>query len=138
MSNPLRRLKFLPWLPLFQVAALATGLAFVIEILLIEGTRFSPIAQTLEILFQPPLALFVLLAAAAGLGVLATLILERFYQRISINTSVLWALILCVMVMLLARSLLQLPVLFLAPDYMTLMGVLLGVFWQGKAYWQRY
>ncbi|MBD1870785.1 peptide chain release factor 1 [Oculatella sp. FACHB-28] len=136
MSNPLRRLKFLPWLPLFQVAALATGLAFVVEILLIAGTQFSPIAETLEILFQPPLALFVLLAAAVGLGALATLILERFHQRVVINTSVLWALILCVMVMLMARSLLQLPVLFLAPDYMTLMGVLLGVFWQGKAYWR--
>ncbi|MBD1998294.1 peptide chain release factor 1 [Leptolyngbya sp. FACHB-541] len=136
MSNPLRRLKFLPWLPLFQVAALATGLAFVVEILLIAGTQFSPIAETLEILFQPPLALFVLLAAAVGLGALAALILERFHQRVVINTSVLWALILCVMVMLMARSLLQLPVLFLAPDYMTLMGVLLGVFWQGKAYWR--
>lgn len=138
MSNPLRGLKFLPWLTLFQVAALATGLAFVVEILLIVGTQFSPIDQLLELLFQPPLALFVLLAAAVGLGALSILILERFYQRVVINTSVLWALILCVMVMLMARSLLQLPVLFLVPDYMTLMGVLLGVFWQGKAYWQRY
>jgi hypothetical protein len=138
MSNPLRGLKFLPWLTLFQVAALATGLAFVVEILLIVGTQFSPIDQLLELLFQPPLALFVLLAAAVGLGALSILILERFYQRVVINTSVLWALILCVMVMLMARSLLQLPVLFLAPDYTTLMGVLLGVFWQGKAYWQRY
>jgi hypothetical protein len=138
MSNPLRGLKFLPWLTLFQVAALATGLAFVVEILLIVGTQFSPIDQLLELLFQPPLALFVLLAAAVGLGALSILVLERFYQRVVINTSVLWALILCVMVMLMARSLLQLPVLFLAPDYTTLMGVLLGVFWQGKAYWQRY
>jgi hypothetical protein len=138
MSNPLRGLKFLPWLTLFQVAALATGLAFVVEILLIVGTQFSPIDQLLELLFQPPLALFVLLAAAVGLGALSILVLERFYQRVVINTSVLWALILCVMVMLMARSLLQLPVLFLAPDYTTLMGVLLGVFWQGKAYWRRY
>lgn len=138
MSNPLRGLKFLPWLTLFQVAALATGLAFVVEILLIVGTQFPAINQLLELLFQPPLALFVLLAAAVGLGALSMLILERFYQRVVINTSVLWALILCVMVMLMARSLLQLPVLFLAPDYTTLMGVLLGVFWQGKAYWRRY
>lgn len=138
MSNPLRGLKFLPWLTLFQVAALATGLAFVVEILLIVGTQFPAINQLLELLFQPPLALFVLLAAAVGLGALSMLILERFYQRVAINTSVLWALILCVMVMLMARSLLQLPVLFLAPDYTTLMGVLLGVFWQGKAYWRRY
>ncbi|NJL38634.1 MAG: peptide chain release factor 1 [Leptolyngbyaceae cyanobacterium RM2_2_4] len=138
MSNPLRRLKFLPWLPLFQVAALATGLTFVIEILLVEGTQVPSISQLLNILLQPPLGLFMVLAAAVGLGALATFILEHFFQKVVISTPVLWALILCVMVMLWARSLLQFPILFLAPDYTTLMGVLLGVFWQGQAYWRRY
>jgi len=136
MSNPLQRLKFLPWLPLFQVAALATGLTFVVEILLIEGTQIPAVNQSLAILLQPPLALFVLLGAAVGLGALATFILEHFFQKVAISTPVLWALILCVMVMLWARSLLQFPILFLAPDYTTLMGILLGVFWKGQAYWR--
>jgi hypothetical protein len=138
MSNPLRQLKFLPWLPLFQVAALSTFLTFLVEVLLVEGTQFPLTNQLLSILFQPPLILFVLFSAAVGLGALATFILERLYRQVAINTSVLWALILCVMVMLLVRSALRFPFLLITVNYTTLMGVLLGVFWRGRAYWRRY
>ena len=133
MSNPLRRLKFLPWLSLFQVAALSVFLVFVIEVLLLEGARFPLINRLLSTLFQSSLGLFVLLGVAMGLGALAAYILERSYRQIAINAAILWALILCLMVVLLVKSVLPLPALFLSANYTSLMGILLGVFWQGRA-----
>ncbi len=137
MSNPLRQLKFLPWLPLVQVAIFAVATITVLDFLLQIGYVYVPLIRTtLEFLYSPPLNLFMAVAIAAGLGMLAVYLLEILQGRVIINAGVLWALILCVMVALLLNSLLGLPDFLASPDQTSLIGVVLGVFSRGRRYWR--
>lgn len=67
MRNPLQRLKYLPWLILLQVAAIATAIATVLDALFVLGLGLAPVlfnglAPVMPLLF--PLLLF---AAAVGM-----------------------------------------------------------------------
>lgn len=138
MSNPLRQLKFLPWLSLFQVAALAVFLAFVTDVLLaVAYFRIAALQSMLDAALAPPMGMLVALAIAAVVGALAVYLLERLQPNILINAGMLWALVLCVMVVLVIKSLLPLPAFLVGADDTALMGVVVGIFWKGHAYWRR-
>jgi hypothetical protein len=137
MTDPLRRLKYLPWRSLLQVSGIALIIVIVLEFLLALGyTNSSVIRSMLSMLFAPPLGILLILAAAVGVGVLAVYLLERLYQQVRINTASLWALVLCLALVLFVKSLLPLPALLVNLSYIQLMGIVVGVFWKGRPYWQ--
>jgi hypothetical protein len=137
MRNPLQRLKYLPWLQLSLTAFATTLITFVVETVLGVGLTYSPVVQTvLTLLFAPPLGIITLFAIALGIGALAVYWLERVYPRIIINTGVLWALVLCVIVAFFLKSLLPLPVNLVTPSQFVMVGILVGIFWRGRRYWR--
>lgn len=137
MNDPLRRLKQLPWLPLFLVALLTFFWASVLEWLLALGAdNVNLVRNALLMLFAPPLNLLMLIAIAIGIGALAVLFLEIMYPQLMITTGTLWALVLCVFCVGFVRSLLPSPLALLTPSYSMLIGILLGVFLKGKPYWR--
>jgi len=137
MTDPWRRLKFLPWRSLFQVSALVTIIVVVLEFLLALGyTQSTVIRSLLSILFAPSLELLLTFAVALGVGALAVYMLERFYQQVSINTASLWALVLSLAVLFLVKSLLPLPSVLVSLNEVQLIGIILGVFWKGRPYWR--
>lgn len=137
MTNPLRRLKFLPWRSLIQVSALTTILVVVLEFLLTLGYTQSPtIKRTLSFLHAGPLGLLMTFAIAVGVGALAVYLLERFYQQVIINTASLWALVLCLVLFLLLKSLIPLMPILVTLGQIQLIGIILGIFWKGRPYWR--
>lgn len=139
MRNPLQRLKYLPWTQLSLTAFATALLAFVFETVLGIGLKYSPLVQTvLTILFAPPLGLLTIFAIALGVGAVAVYWLERVYPQVVINTAVLWALVLCVIVAIFLKSLLPLPtaINLITPSQFVIVGILVGVFWKGRRYWR--
>ena len=134
----MRRLKFLPWRSLIQVSALVTVIVAVLEFLLLLGYEQSlGIRSALITLNKPPLGVLLPLAIAVGLGALAVYLLERLHQQVSINTGCLWALVLCLAIFLLLKSLVpQIPAILVAFDEVQLLGIIVGVFWKGRPYWR--
>lgn len=136
MNNPLRRLKQLPWLPLFLTALLTLFWATVVELLLRFGyENVLLIQQALEMLFTPPLSIIMGFAIAVGLGALAVTFLEIVYPQLFISTGVLWALLLCLFLLLFVRNLV-IPTILLEASYSMLIGSMLGIFLKGKPYWR--
>lgn len=136
MTDPLRRLQYLPWRSLLQVSGLTVIIVTLLELLLSLGTLHSPlIRNTLSLLFAPPLGILIFVAAAVGVGALGVYLLERFYPQIFINRASLWALIPCLLLFLLLKSLLPIPGL-VNLTYPQLLGIIVGVFWKGRPYWR--
>ena len=136
MSNPLERLKRLPWVPLFHAALLTAIAAVVVEFILALGAQFPEFRALLLMLVQPPLALFTMLAISFGIGVLAVVFLE-YLNRVAINTSNLWAFILCLAIVFLILGLLPVfPIGLFQIGYTQLVVMALGVFFKGRRYWR--
>lgn len=137
MSNPLQRLKYLPWLQLSLTAFATALLTFVFEFLLIVGYQYlPPIQSAIEMLFSPPLSFLIGFALSLGIGALAVFWLETVYPQIVINRGILWALVLCVAVAIGLKSLLPLPVNLIGLNQLLLIGVIVGIFWKGRPYWR--
>jgi hypothetical protein len=137
MNNPLRRLRQLPWVPLFLISLLTLFWASVLELLLGFGSVYVPLVnRALDMLFTPPLNIIMGLAVAVGLGALAVLFLEIVYPQLLINSGVLWALVLCLFLLVVVRSILPIPTTLLEPSYSMLIGSMLGIFLKGKPYWR--
>ncbi|GAB4459616.1 MAG: hypothetical protein OHK0037_05360 [Elainellaceae cyanobacterium] len=136
MSNPLRRIRQLPWLPLFQTAGYAVVGLFAVELVLWWGNSRLPfVARANDLIFSPPLDMLIVLSIAIGVGALAVHLLDQFQRTIFINLGVLWGLIACLVVMVWVRSLSGIPSL-LPPSQVALMGLIIGVFWRGKNHWR--
>ncbi|GAB4159880.1 MAG: hypothetical protein Fur0046_39180 [Cyanobacteria bacterium J069] len=136
MSNPLRRIKQLPWLPLFQTAGYAIVGLFGVELVLWwSSSRLLFVAQANRLIFSPPLDLIIALSIAIGVGALAVHLLDRFQRTIFLNLGILWGLVACLIVMVWVRSLSGIPSL-LPPSQEALMGLIIGVFWRGKNHWR--
>ncbi|MEM9905255.1 MAG: peptide chain release factor 1 [Cyanobacteria bacterium P01_D01_bin.44] len=134
MFDPMRPLKYLPWGPLCQVAGLATVAVGLIERLLISSlNQFNLLALLTSV--------FLLLEALQfglgfGTGALGVIILERWFSRLSVNASVLWALVGCLVLTLWVKTLLPF-IWVIGLDQLSIVGTLLGVFWQGRRHWRR-
>lgn len=136
MTDPLRRLQYLPWRSLLQISGLTFILVTLLELLLSLGTRHSPlIRNTLSLMFLPPLGILIFMAAAVGVGALAVYLWGRYYPQVLINSGSLWALVPCLLLFLLVKSLLPIPGL-VNLTYPQLLGIIVGVFWKGRPYWR--
>lgn len=137
MSNPLRQLKYLPWLQLSLTSIATVLIVFIAEVILALGaTYLPPVQRVVAVLFSPLLGLFITFAIAFGIGALAVYWFETLYSRIVINAGILWALVLCVLVAMVLKSML-LPISLIGFSEIVLAGVLVGIFWKGKRYWRR-
>jgi hypothetical protein len=82
------------------------------------------------------LGLLITFGTAIGVGVIAVYILERFYKQVIINSAILWALVLCLALLFLLKSLIPLTPILIRLDQTQLIGIILGVFWKGRPYWR--
>ena len=137
MSDPMRRLKLLPWRSLLQISTLTTFIVFILELLLVWGfTQSNIIRNTITMLYSPPLGIVMPIAIAVGIGALAVYLCERWLPQVLLNTSSLWALVLCLLLALGLKSLLPLPSLLVNLSESALIGIIIGVFWKGRPYWR--
>ena len=137
MRDPFWRLKLLPWRSLLQVAVLTNLLVIAVELFLTLGyVQFAVVRQAIFLLYRPPLGILIIVALAIGMGAIAVYILERWYQEVIINTSILWALVLCLAVLLLVKSLLLGSSFLGSFDEIQLMAIIVGIFWKGRPYWR--
>lgn len=138
MRNPLYRLKMLPWRSLFQAAVLTGLVVLVLDFVLnVVVSMFPIMGPILGTLFSPPLGILIVFAIAIGVGALSVIFLERI-DRPEINTSSLWALVLCLIIVFLIRSLLPPPVLLIEINYFQVVALAIGVFWRARPYWQSF
>ncbi|MGV0027459.1 hypothetical protein [Phormidesmis priestleyi] len=138
MFDPLRRLKFLPWTALLQVALVAVAIAVAFDVLITQIFVAIPVALgVLTKVLNSPLSLLIELAISVGIGALGVAILERWFQRIPITNASLWALVPCLALWLLLLSFLPIPTALLPEiSIFQLIGTTLGVFWKGRSYWR--
>ncbi|OWY66748.1 peptide chain release factor 1 [cyanobacterium TDX16] len=139
MSNPLRRLKFLPWRSLFLLSSLVTLIVVVIDFLFLVGYDLSPaLARVINLMYSGSLGVLVQFAGVVGVGVLAVYLLEKFFANITANASVLWALVFCLTLCLVVRSFLPVParLVNIYNNETQLIAIVIGVFWKGRPYWR--
>ena len=138
MNDPLRRLKFLPWISLLQISLITVLVAIAFDVLLVQiATAVPVILNLLTKLLNSPIGVLIRLAVPVGIGALAVAILERWFRQVMITNSTLWALVPCVALWLLLKSFVQMPsALFPDLDIISLVGVVAGVFWKGRPYWR--
>ncbi len=134
----MRQLKYLPWGSLVGVAAITILGVWILDYLLLLGfAQPGPLQQVLLVLFNPIWVTLTLALVGVGIGALGVLLLEKLAPQIVIQGSILWALILCLLVGLVLKSLLPLSgLIIVGVDRIQLVGVLVGVFWKGRRYWR--
>ncbi|MER3434433.1 MAG: peptide chain release factor 1 [Leptolyngbya sp. ERB_1_1] len=140
MFDPLRRLKYLPWAELLQVALVTIGFTILIDWLFFQVVRLPALRPTVAQFFNSSLSFLIFLGAAVGIGALSVAIMERWFRQIVITNSSLWALIPCVALWLWLRSFLPESIFpqLLTPalSFESFMCIVLGVFWKGRPYWR--
>ncbi|HTL89285.1 MAG TPA: hypothetical protein VL134_07780 [Leptolyngbya sp.] len=140
MFDPLRRLKYLPWTELLQVALITIVFMIVIDWLFFQLARIPALLPTIAQLFNSPFSFLIAFGVAVGVGALAVAIIERWFRQIVLTDASLWALIPCIALWLWLRSFLPetvFPQLLTPPlGFESIMGVIVGVFWKGKPYWR--
>lgn len=136
MRDPLQRLKFLPWVRLCLSAIVTALVAALLEFLVLLAAQVTGVGDLVLLLFASPLAPITRLALAAGLGAFAVFWLERVHPEVRIQSGVLWALVLCVLVAIGLKGGLPLPLNLLPFNELLLIGIVVGVFWKGRRYWR--
>ena len=137
MADPLRSLKYIPWRLLFQVSAITTLIVAAIEFLLVVGiTQSAVIRSVIFTLYEPPLGVLVTFMIAACVGALAVYLLERLYPHSRISAGILWALVLCLTVVLALKTFLPLEPILISLNEVKFIAIILGIFWKGKPYWR--
>ncbi len=135
MSNPLARLKQLPWRSLFLVAVLTSIVVTLLELAIGFSAQIPGVQSILRTLLVGPLGFFTALLIAFGVGVLAVYILERM-ERTVINTNSLWGLLLCLAIVFLLRSFLPIPVGLFQLSSLSFVSMTVGLFWKSRPYWR--
>lgn len=139
MFNPLRRLKHLPWIPLLQAALVTILMAIAVDLLIslsftLVPSLVPPIAQ---LLYSPLLGIVIVLAIAAGIGALGVVVLERWFRQVILTNTTLWAFVPCLALWLGLTAVMPFPLLLIPKlSYITVVAVILGVFWKGRRYWR--
>ena len=137
MANPFRSFQYLPWRSLLLSAGLTILIATALDVVLIFALQASPTAGNI-LLGTPLLSLLASLAAAFGIGALAIVVSLNFFRQIPLRADTMWALVACVLLILLMKSQLRaIPTLFVkGPDYFSLVTIAVGAFTQGRRYWR--
>jgi len=139
MNNIWQRLKRLPWQELSLVSLIATLTVAALEVLLILSLKnYFVILKPLNMLFSSPVfGVLIPIGVAVGMGALAVYLLEWWQKKWLLNNSSLWALVLCLFIGLLLKSLFPLPDLLVSASRASLISLAIGVFWKGRPYWRR-
>lgn len=141
MSDPWQQFKALPWRSLVPTGLLVAVIAVLFDtgLYYIAGTVVA-VREVLIILLQPPLDLLVRLGLSIGLGMVAVVCLEVWFNPAPIYSGTLWALFLCVLVASVLlnffSSTLGLRPVFFPLTEVFLIGTAVGIFWQGRRYWR--
>ena len=137
MADPLRRLKHLPWRSLLQVSGLTILIIIFLELFLsVAYSQSLALRRLLSVLSTPPLGTVMLFAIAVGVGVLSVYLLERFHPRLFLNNATLWALVPCLVFVVVLKLLLPVPPLLMHLNLPQLMGMVVGIFAKGRPYWR--
>ncbi|RMH66037.1 MAG: hypothetical protein D6676_06320 [Cyanobacteria bacterium J003] len=141
MSDPWQQFKALPWRSLVPTGLLVALLAALFDTgLYYIAAAVTAVREALIILLQPPLVLLVRLGLSIGLGMVAVIFLEVWFNPAPIYSGTLWALFLCVLVGSMFLSFLGstfgLRPLFFPVTDVFLIGTAVGIFWQGRRYWR--
>ncbi len=137
MFNPLRRLKFLPWIELLQAALVTIVIASAIDYGLLLLLTLPALQNFVLQVLNSPLGVLISLAATIGVGALGVVVLERGFRQVILTNSTLWALVPCLALWLWLHSFLPIPfVLIPGLSVTSLVFVVLGVFWKGRRYWR--
>lgn len=135
MNNPLRSLKYLPWLTLFQVAGITVLIAAALDFLLLVSLSVPAIAQTIQLLLTPPLGLLVPIVVCGLIGALGVAVMERLFRRLVITPGLLWALVLCLIVVIVVKSWI-IPGFLVNSSQGNLIGLVVGVFLSSTRHWR--
>ncbi len=139
MRGPLQRLKAFPWITLCQNALLTVVLAVILDILLLVALfglwRVFPSSGRFFMANGWVLPVLPFLAAA-GVGALAVVLMERVFSGTRLDTGTLWALVGCLAGVLFLKSQLPLPELLVGFSYAQFVGLTVGLFSQGRRYWR--
>ena len=137
MNHFIRRLKNLPWSALLQSVAFTYLIVAIAEILMIWGvTQSIALRKMIKILYAPPLDLLILFGVGVAVGVLAIYLIEIRPSKVILNTTCLWVLFLCLFVALFIYKSILTPVILLSTSQITIIGILIGLFAQGRPYWR--
>jgi len=139
MRDPLWRVKTLPWIPLIQNALLTVLLATVLDVALLfwvaglsnvwpQGTSAALQGGLVGLLLQ--------FMVAWGIGVLAVILMERVFRQVRLDAATLWALVGCLVLVLFVKSLLPIPAFLVGLSYLQFVGLMLGLFSQGRSHWR--
>jgi hypothetical protein len=129
-----------PWGSIFRAAALSTLVGAFANSLLFAFHRNTAVGETaLNFLRQHPLGIVTDIGIGYLLGALGVVLLDRNEKGIGIYISTLWFLVLALIVGLLTYDLFPIRpyrLWFTLFNRLTLVGLVLGVFWTGKKFWR--
>ncbi|MGF1461472.1 MAG: hypothetical protein ACFBSG_20900 [Leptolyngbyaceae cyanobacterium] len=139
MRDPLWRIKTLPWSALIQNAlwtiALATVLDLGLLLMLVASLSVWPEGANM-LLSGGILGSLLRLVAAGGVGALAVILMERLFGQVRLDAGTLWALVGCLSLGLWLKGFLPVPSLLVGISRMQFIGMMLGLFSQGRSYWR--
>lgn len=139
MRDPLWRVKTLPWIPLIQNALLTVLLATVLDIallFLVAGLANVWPQGSSAVLQGGLVGLLLRFAVAGGIGALAVILMERVFRYVRLDAATLWALVGCLALVLFVKSLLPIPAFLVGLSYIQFVGMMLGLFSQGRSHWR--
>lgn len=139
MRDPLWRVKSLPWMLLIQNALLtvllATGLDIALLFLVAGLSNAWP--EGISAILQGGITgLLLELMVAGGVGALAVILMERIFRYVTLDAATLWALVGCLALVLLVKGLLPIPEFLVGLSYIQFVGMMLGLFSQGRSHWR--
>ncbi|MBE7380436.1 MAG: peptide chain release factor 1 [Leptolyngbya sp. SIO1E4] len=141
MRNPLWRLKTLPWVTLLQNALLTVLLATLLDIALLGILMIFANPGAANIGLSIPGGIFgvnlLLLMIAGGVGALAVTLMERIFPNIILDAATLWALVGCLGIVLFLKTLTPIPIILVGFSRLQFIGMIFGLFAQGRHYWRR-
>jgi len=138
MNDPISRFKQQPWQQLFFVAFVTVLVVSAADLLFIGLlSTFPAMQQTLSTILSPRFQQLILpLVVAVGMGSLAVYFCDFRRSKLFLNTRSLWALVLCLMILLGVKSVIPLPSFLIHFSYPTFIGIMIGVFLKGRYYWR--
>ena len=135
MANPFRSLRYLPWATLFLSAGLTVLVSTAVDVALILAIVNVPAITNALSAARILMSIFPFLVAL-GVGALAIVLTDSFFRQIILRAETIWALIGCVLLILLVKSWLPIPALFVSFSYFSMMGIVVGAFTKGRRYWR--
>jgi hypothetical protein len=130
-------LKYLPWRSLTLAALLSVIVVKATDLWIgqLLGQLGSTSLLLMKFLLTPTGSTLLFFCGGLAIGSLGVVCLEKFEARRAINSSSLWALVLCILISLWIVVQVNVKGLSLGEvNYTHTMGIVVGVFWKGRYY----